>query len=546
MKETVLLAFLFLASVECSDVRRTAVVQTNSGPVQGAILTTVWNSIEYSSFKGIPYAAPPIGDLRFRPPVSPEPWDQVRDAVEEASQCPQPDNSGAYSGNEDCLYLSVFTPKTKFNDKTALKPVMSWIYGGSFIQGCANTSEFGPDFFMEQDVVVVTSNYRLGALGFLYLDHPHAAGNAAMKDQLAVLKWIRENIAKFGGDPNRVTIFGQSAGSSSVSLHILSDESRGLFQQAICQSGTSLSYLYKSREDALAVSNKLATNLGFPSSDKEQLMNSFLHADPKDLIEQTSKLQMIIPFAPVKDNSYVDDPPFLSECPVTKVATGNFSKVPMIMGFTHDELLLFMDKPYEILNKTEKYLNEFYPILPPFLKNPYEAVKHFAVNLSDIGMKAQVDFAQKMFTHENGDNPIYYYQVSYVSNYTKRNFNGIPVSGVAHGDDIGYIFNVGWLNAPTDPEHPFNQFRHKFVTLWSNFAKYGNPTPVNANPLGETIWENSGKEGRLLNIDDVPKMIKRSEAISQTAELTENVLYLTLPITSSCSKISYVNYFDLF
>ncbi|XP_026666922.1 acylcarnitine hydrolase-like isoform X2 [Ceratina calcarata] len=546
MKGTVLLVFLFLVSVECSDVRRSAVVQTKSGPVQGAILKTVWNSIEYSSFKGIPFAAPPIGDLRFRPPVAPEPWDHVRDAVEEASQCPQLDNNGAYNGNEDCLYLSVFTPKTKFDDKSALKPVMSWIYGGTFLKGCANSSEFGPDFFIEQDVVVVTSNYRLGALGFLYLDHPHAAGNAGMKDQLAVLKWIRENIAKFGGDPNRVTIFGQSAGSSSVSLHVLSDESKGLFHQAICQSGTSLSYLYKSREDSLTVSNALATKLGFLSLDKEQLIKSFLHADPKDLVEQTSKLPMIVSFAPIRDNSYNDEPPFLSECPVTKVATGNYNKVPMIMGFTHDELLLFTEKPYEILNKSEKYLKELYPILPPSLKHPYETVKQAAVGLSAIGMKAQVDFAQKMFTHENGDNPIYYYQLSYVSNYAEHKSYGIPVSGVAHQDDVGYIFNVEWLHAPTDPKHPFNQFRHKLVTMWANFAKYGNPTPVNANPLGDTIWENSGKEGRLLNITDVSKMINRSEAISQTAVIAENVLYLTLPVTSSCKKISYVNYFDLF
>lgn len=545
--------FFSVLTLNNADIQRTSVVQTNSGPVQGAALTTVWNGIEYSSFKGIPYASPPIGNRRFRPPVPPQPWNETLDAIEEANECPQ-EMSNVYSGNEDCLYLSVFTPQTKFNDKElkTLKPVMVWIYGGSFLRGSNNASLYGPDFFMEQDVVLVTFNYRLGALGFLYLKHENAAGNAAMRDQLMVLEWVRDNIAAFGGDPNRVTLFGESAGGASVNYHVLSEKSRGLFHQAIEQSGTSATYLYKTQKAAFQTACKLASELGFESDDPNELLKFFLEADAKDLVATTNRAfplgtDFSVPFAPIKENPDLVDPNdmFLSECPITLAANQKFNKMPVMLGFTHDEVLDFSGELYQIINTTADVLNELFN-LKLDLQGPYEEVKDLSVVLSDFIMKGPIDFAQRLLVDGNDDYPVYYYQLSYVSNYALHAQDGIPEPGIAHFDDIGLLFNVESLNAPTDPRHPFNQFRQKLVTLWANFAKYGNPTPANANPLNDVIWKPSGEAGQLLDMGDNFQMIDRKQAINERALITEKYLYFSMPITSDCNEISYANYFSLF
>lgn len=543
--------FFSVLTLSNADVQRTSVVQTNSGPVQGATLTTAWNGIEYSSFKGIPYAAPPIGNRRFRPPVPPEPWNETLDAIEEANECPQ-EISNVYSGDEDCLYLSVFTPQTKFDEeKSTPKPVMVWIYGGSFLRGSNNASLYGPDFFMEQDVVLVTFNYRLGALGFLYLKHKNAAGNAAMRDQLMVLEWVRDNIAAFGGDPNQVTLFGESAGGASVNYHVLSEKSRGLFHQAIGQSGTAASYLYKTQEAAFQTAHKLASELGFNSNNPNELLKFFLEADAKDLVATTNRVFSLgsdfsVAFAPIKENPDLVDPKdmFLSECPITLAATQKFNKMPVMMGFTHDEVLDFSGDLYQIVNNTADILKEVFNFKLN-LMGPYEGIKELSVVLSDFIMKGPIDFAQRLLVHGNDNYPVYYYQLSYVSNYALYLQDGIPESGIAHFDDIGLLFNVQSLNAPTNPQHPFNQFRRKLVTLWANFAKYGNPTPANANPLN-VIWKPSGKAGQLLDMGDNFQMIKRKQAINERSLITENYLYFSMPITSDCNDISYANYFSLF
>ncbi|OAD59461.1 Acetylcholinesterase, partial [Eufriesea mexicana] len=533
-----------------SDVPRTPVIQTNSGPVQGVILTTVWESQEYSAFKGIPYATPPIGNLRFRPPVPPESWNQTRDVINDTNSCPQ-EGHGVYSGNEDCLYLNVYTPETTFKNIT-LKPVMVWIYGGSFLRGNASSSVYGPDFFMEQDVVIVTFNYRLGPLGFLYLNHTLAPGNAAMYDQVMVLEWVRDNIVAFGGDPNQVTLFGQSAGSASVTYHVLSERSSGLFHQAICQSGTLTPYFYRTHEEAFNNAKKLAAALDFHSDSPKELLEFYRQADPKDLMTKTNKIFSIftdlsLPFTPVKDNPNLIDSnhKFLPECPINIMTTQKFNKMPMIVGFTHDEMLDFTEGVYHTLNITIDLWERIFPILPIEILKLYDLVKTVSVDASDYIMKGPIDFTQRLYSQGDDGNPIYYYQLSYVSNYSMHKLDGIPVDGIAHYDDVGLLFNVQRLDAPTDPEYPFNQMRQKIVTLWANFAKYQNPTPDDANPL-DVIWQPSNNSGRLLNITDNSQMINRKQAISSGALDTEKFLYLTMPITNDCKTVIYPNFFSIF
>lgn len=192
------------------------------------------------SFRGVPYAAPPVGDLRWRPPQSPAPWDGVRDAGNFAPDCP-----GLFPAHhkmsEDCLYLNVWTPGL---DK-ANRPVMVWIYGGGFAGGSADMPMFDGAALARHDVVLVTFGYRTGSLGFLATPElaaespTHAAGNYGLMDVLAVLRWVKANISAFGGNPDNVTLFGQSSGSESVNILTASPLARGLFQKGIGLSGSS-------------------------------------------------------------------------------------------------------------------------------------------------------------------------------------------------------------------------------------------------------------------------------------------------------------------
>ena len=214
-------------------------MKTNAGSVSGI------NQDGIRVYLGIPFAAPPVGDLRWRPPVPVQSWEGVRAATEYGATCPQA-QKGSVAGiaalnmSEDCLYLNVWTPAKNVSDKL---PVMIFFYGGGFTGVEGSMPDANGTTLAENGVIVVTTNYRVGALGFLA--HPqldcespyNASGNYGILDQQAALKWVQDNIAVFGGDPSRVTLFGQSAGAESIYIHLVSPGSRGLFSQAIVESG---------------------------------------------------------------------------------------------------------------------------------------------------------------------------------------------------------------------------------------------------------------------------------------------------------------------
>ncbi|XP_077282716.1 juvenile hormone esterase-like isoform X3 [Temnothorax americanus] len=179
----------------------------------------------YFAFRGIPYAKPPIGELRFKDPVPPEPWSGDRDAFKYGNVAVQLDIfSREIIGDEDCLYLNVYTTDLNPAEKRA---VMVWIHGGGFFTGSGNAIIYGPDYIVQKDVVLVTLNYRLGVLGFLNLDDKVATGNQGLKDVVMALQWIQKNISKFGGNPTNITIFGESAGGAIVHYITLSPLAKG-------------------------------------------------------------------------------------------------------------------------------------------------------------------------------------------------------------------------------------------------------------------------------------------------------------------------------
>ena len=246
-------------------------VTTQSGDVEG------YTAFSVNHYLGIPFAAPPVGSLRFAPPTAPASWSGTRHCFLHGNICPQEAYAGYTIGDEDCLYLNVYSPALA--TPSSRLPVLVWLYGGAFVFG--DGYEFGlysaTNIAAIHQLVVVTFNYRLAGLGFLALDAlrrsspANNSGNTGILDQLAVLRWVRDNIAGFGGDPSRVTLAGESAGAISVCLHLTSEASRGLFHAAVMESGVCDSAtFFVAREQSIAWSVAFAHSLGchFPDSDE--------------------------------------------------------------------------------------------------------------------------------------------------------------------------------------------------------------------------------------------------------------------------------------
>ncbi|XP_049799890.1 esterase FE4-like [Schistocerca nitens] len=199
-------------------------VDTPLGPIRGRQLNTTTGNPVYT-FKGIPYAEPPVGSLRFKPPVPVSSWTEEKDALQTPNRCIQMDGLGNIKGDEDCLYLNVFSPELP-SDTSVPRPVLVLIHVGCFRTGYAQQCYL--DYYIDHGIVVVSIQYRLGALGFMSTGDSLLPGNLGMKDQVLALKWIKQNIRGFGGNPDEVTISGQSSGGSAVHYHLLSPLSKGL------------------------------------------------------------------------------------------------------------------------------------------------------------------------------------------------------------------------------------------------------------------------------------------------------------------------------
>ena len=300
------------------------IARTDGGLVRGAAVAGV------DSFLGLPYAAPPTGNLRWRPPQPAAVWSGVRDATQFGPSCPQPTENNPYLPpgpiSENCLYLNVYTPTSRDRSGGG-RPVLVWIHGGGLVQDGGRN--YDGTKLAADGTVVVTINYRLGALGFLA--HPAlashgAAGNYGLMDQQAALRWVQRNIARFGGDPHNVTIAGQSAGGLSVLAQLVSSGARGPFQRAIVQSGT-FALNQQPLATAEASGEKFAQSVGCPDQSAACLRN----VPVSDLV---SKFGVEIPG--VVDGSVLTQPIG------TALARGQFARVPVINGITHDEELLFV------------------------------------------------------------------------------------------------------------------------------------------------------------------------------------------------------------
>jgi carboxylesterase type B len=304
-------------------------VRTESGTVSGS-------GADVIAYKGIPYAAPPVGSLRWKPPQKAPSWSGVRECAsfgDDPVQNPQPDLRGPKT-SEDCLALNIWTPIERANPL----PVMVWFYGGAFAGGSGSMPMYGGEALARKRAVVVSVNYRVGVLGFLA--HPgltaespnHSSGNYGLLDQIAALKWVRENIAGFGGDPNCVTIFGESAGGGSVAVHLLSPLSRGLFHRAIIQSAP----VMRGRCD-LATAEKAGLDaMGADLAALRAAPAAELLAKNMAVVSGNRALIAPRPLSPIQDGWLLTEPDRAA------FTAGHYQKVPLMIGAVEYEGAFFV------------------------------------------------------------------------------------------------------------------------------------------------------------------------------------------------------------
>lgn len=504
------------------------VIDTEAGQVRGIEERAGTLGDRYFSWKGIPYAEPPVGNLRFRDPVPHRAWSGIRDASEHGFNCATGGLVSDKMGNEDCLTLNVYTTSI-----VGKRPVMVWIHGGAFILGSGDDSQAPPAHFVSEDVLLVTINYRLGILGFLSTGDRHAPGNYAIKDMQLALRWVKNNILNFGGDPDNVTVFGQSAGGVAVHVLTLSPLSQGLFERAIVMSGTVLSS-WAINYNPAQTAYDLADQLGISYLSNEDLVNRLREVPAETLFAVTpGLLDMEITrgvvsgfsYCPVIDAPDYEGPKVLPRDPRKMMEDGDFMDIPLIIGYTNEESLFMIRE--QILDSTVRNVVNFNRslIVPTTLwnvnPNSPEGVSianafwdyymdgqiltqdnrfEWSQYNSDVHFNWGADQCVRLHT-QHKTSPLYYYVFSYDGslNYLKRRLLLTSFPGAMHGDDLGYMFDLHII--PILPSNHANVVRRRYVRMWTNFAKTSNPTP-DTDFLITSIWPRVTGNQEYMDIGD--------------------------------------------
>lgn len=476
-----------------ADEKGAGVIKLHSGPVSGKIEDGV------HAFLGIPYAAPPVGELRWKPPQEVASWTKVRNSADFGSSCPQPGQKDTGKFSEDCLYLNVWTTAKRPDDKL---PVMVWVHGGGFNFGSASLPEYNGRNLAKKGVVVVTINYRLGPLGFLA--HPllskesarGTSGNYGLLDQIFALKWVQKNIAAFGGDPGKVTIFGQSAGSRSVALLMISPLSAGLFHRAIAESGGPIigsEYLNPVFNGSMAnvskMGQELSARLGCDKAGDE--LAAMRSRPAQEILKaadcKTGIFDEGLFFAPVFDGRV------LPRNPLTAYSGGAQHDVPIITGSTLNEGNIYLTGEKEL--SVERY-RSFLKVR--FGDNTGKAFEMFpAYNTKDAARAID-----KVITVAANAQPARFVAQSMEKKGSRAylyQFARLPGTamarklGVHHGAELAYVFgNMSRSDGYNDTDV---ELSNKMMDYWTNFAKTGDP-----NGRGLIYWP-SYKSASDLNME---------------------------------------------
>ncbi len=463
-------------------------VETAQGKVHGKTI----NGGKVKAFLGLPYAAAPVGDRRWKAPQPPAKWKGERDATKFGAHCAQihlfDDIAFQDAGpSEDCLFLNVYAPADA-SSKSKL-PVMFWIHGGGYAVGASSEPRHNGDFLPTKGVVLVTINYRLGVFGFLATadlakEANGAAGNYGLLDMVAALEWVKANIGNFGGDPGNVTIFGESAGSFAVSTLMASPAARGLFHKAIGESGSAFagtpptgSLEAEETKDGLWVAS-----LGVKSIQE-------LRAWPAEKILEATKGQLINGFPPYVDGKLLTEPVEAA------YAAGRQAHVPLLAGWNRDEWSA-LGKGMTV-EKWKAYAAEhFAERAEAFLKlYPGETDVQASRSAADYSGDSFIAFGTWKWieAHRNsGESPVYRYHFELAALPSKYH----PDAAAFHSDDIEYIF--GTLDTrPGETIRPEDRkLSEQMMSYWTNFARSGDP-----NGKGLPPWPKYGNADELIHLD---------------------------------------------
>uniref|UniRef100_A0A8C6ULI9 Neuroligin 2b n=1 Tax=Neogobius melanostomus TaxID=47308 RepID=A0A8C6ULI9_9GOBI len=566
------------------------IVSTGYGKIRG-IKKDLNNEIlgPVEQFLGVPYATAPIGERRFQPPEAPGSWQEIKNATQFAPVCPQNvhgvlpeimlpvwftdnlDAAATYVQNqsEDCLYLNIYVPTedgplTKKQDESTMnrprdedirdrrkKPVMLFIHGGSYMEGSGNMFD-GSILAAYGNVIVVTMNYRLGVLGFLSTGDQSAKGNYGLLDQIQALRWLNENIGHFGGDPERITIFGSGAGAACVNLLILSHHSEGLFQRAIAQSGSAISS-WSVNYQPMIYTKTLAKKVGCTLGDMAELVECLRRKSFRELVDQDIQpARYHIAFGPVVDGDVVpDDPEILMQ-------QGEFLNYDILLGVNQGEAAFdytisnFVDNLYGypdgtlcsrkgILRETIKFMYTDWADRD----NSDMRRKTLLALFTDHQWVAPAVATAKL--HAEFQSPVYFYTFHHHCQTEARP----DWADAAHGDEIPYVFGIPMVGA-TDL-FPCNFSKNDVMlsavvmTYWTNFAKTGfiptylfprDTTFIHTKPnrFEEVIWTKfSSKDKQYLHIGLKPRVRDnyRANKVAFWLELVPHLHGLQTDIISS-------------
>ncbi|CAI6376484.1 unnamed protein product [Macrosiphum euphorbiae] len=512
--------FLFIGCFLTCSASNAPRVHVSSGEIAGGLQYT-YNGRQIYSFLGIPYASPPVQNYRFKEPQPVKPWLGVWNATIPGSACFGLEFGSDYlsglklHGQEDCLFINVYTPKLPLEIAPGkLMNVVVHIHGGAFFAG--EGISYGPEYLLDtNDFVYVTMNYRLGVLGFASTGDGVLPGNIGMKDQVAALRWIQQNIVAFGGDPNSVTITGMSAGAGSVHSHLISPMSKGLFNRAIIQSGSAFCH-WSNNKNVEQKTKYVANLLGCPTNNSLEIVECLRSRPGKDIAQSIINFMPwtfnpIVPFGPTVEVE--GDEKFLPDIPeklipydipvlmsfseyeglIIQLLTGSDNAIIELKNNFNEYLTHLMDYNYTISNenlrsKIAQDIKEFYFGDKPISK---ETKSNLVKMISDRSFGYGISKAAQHIAAKNTA-PVYFHEFGYSGNYSyiglfepKSYSRG---SNATHGDETFYTLKMNGINVHDNEEDA--KMMKTMVNIWSTFIKNGVPdirnseiwSPVSKNP----------------------------------------------------------------
>lgn len=537
---TTKLYFLIFVVISVKLVEAKLIVKTDVGSVEGIEVQSIIKNEKYYSFMGIPYGKAPVGPLRFKAPEPHEGWSTVLNAKKEKPPCTQynipnrPIQEIGVYGSDDCLHLSIHTPKIPNTNEILNYPVIVFLYNEQFRLSYNASDDYGPDFFMKEDVVLVTVSHRLGATGFIAFEDERLPGNNGIRDVILALKWVQRNIHNFGGNTFGITLMGADGGAIITDILLQSPKAKGLFSRAILQSGTSFNsaYLPKSpKKKAIDLANVLEKSAETSNSMISELSTvstaEIALAEPQSIDADESRLiqRATVAFGPSVEPEH-------PEAIITKFPEDYPANIdiPVMIGYNSRESLELMErymrKPQYLTFADRDYLLSF-PLREKFhfaninsniyynalqeLKDFYFEEGYVKINkpseymnyVFDMIFFYSVDYAVRKYVSES-NSQIYYYTFDYSGELNMRKQAVLEKAltiegawGASLGDELCYLFvckpiKASYTKILQDEEAEELKVLRNMIKMWTNFAKSGNPTP----PGSDFTWKPATKDNK--------------------------------------------------